>query len=63
MSVRLQEDDITVLGQGKDIDTMVASAKAYVDALNKLILKRKKSEDSKKSFSSSVEKNVDKHVI
>ena len=63
VSVRLQEDDITVLGQGKDIDTMVASAKAYVDALNKLILKRKKSEDSKKSFSSSVEKNVDKHVI
>ena len=63
VSVRLQEDDISVLGQGKDIDTMVASAKAYVDALNKLILKRKKSEDSKKSFSSNVEKNVDKHVI
>ena len=29
-------------GQGKDIDTMVASAKSYVNALNKLINKRDK---------------------
>ena len=42
VSVRLEESGVTVLGQGKDIDTMVASAKSYVNALNKLINKRDK---------------------
>ena len=42
VNVRIQEKDITVLGQGSDVDTLVASAKAYVNAINKLILKREK---------------------
>ena len=42
VSVRLEEQGTTVLGLGSDIDTMVASAKAYVSALNKLNFKRKK---------------------
>ena len=63
VNVRLQESGISVLGQGSDIDTMVASAKAYINGLNKLILKRKKMEESKNSLSDKHHKNVDKHVI
>ena len=43
VTVRLEEKGKTVLGQGADTDTMVASVKAYVNALNKLLVKRKKS--------------------
>ena len=42
VSVRLEEDGRTVTGKGADTDTMVASAFAYVNALNKLLVKRKK---------------------
>jgi 2-isopropylmalate synthase len=42
VSVRLEEDGKTVTGRGADTDTMVASARAYVSALNKLRVKRKK---------------------
>jgi len=42
VSVRLEEDGRTVTGKGADTDTMVAAAYAYVNALNKLLLKRKK---------------------
>ncbi len=42
VSVRLKENDISVSGTASDTDTMVASAKAYIIALNKLIIKRKK---------------------
>ena len=42
VSVRLKEYDISVSGTASDTDTMVASAKAYIIALNKLIIKRKK---------------------
>ncbi|CAK0769213.1 2-isopropylmalate synthase [uncultured Gammaproteobacteria bacterium] len=42
VTVRLEEDGKTVNGQGADIDTMVASARAYVHALNKLLVKREK---------------------
>ena len=42
VSVRLKENDISVNGTASDTDTMVASAKAYIIALNKLIMKRKK---------------------
>jgi len=62
VSVRLEENGVTALGQGSDIDTMVASAKAYVSSMNKLALKRKKSQDSKENFLS-ISSNVDKHVI
>ncbi|HZP20714.1 MAG TPA: 2-isopropylmalate synthase [Bauldia sp.] len=42
VSVRLGEGDKMVTGRGADTDTMVASAKAYVSALNKLITRRAK---------------------
>ena len=42
VTVRLEEDGKTVNGQGADPDTMVASARAYVHALNKLMTKREK---------------------
>jgi 2-isopropylmalate synthase len=40
VSVLLSEDGRTTRGRGAHQDTMVASAKAYVNALNKLIVKR-----------------------
>ncbi|MDE2182751.1 MAG: 2-isopropylmalate synthase [Alphaproteobacteria bacterium] len=42
VNVRLAEDGRTVTGKGADTDTLVASAHAYVNALNKLLVKRKK---------------------
>ena len=42
VTVRLEENGKTVNGQGADTDTMVASVKAYVNALNKLLVKRGK---------------------
>jgi len=43
VTVRLEEDGKTVNGSGADTDTMVSSVKAYVNALNKLLVKREKS--------------------
>ena len=42
VTVRLEEDGKTVNGQGADTDTLVASARAYIHALNKLLVKREK---------------------
>jgi 2-isopropylmalate synthase len=42
VTVRLEENDKTVNGQGSDTDTLVASARAYINALNKLMTKRYK---------------------
>ena len=42
VSVRLEEDGKIVTGRGADVDTMVASAKSYVSALNKLATRRQK---------------------
>lgn len=42
VTVRLEEGGKTVNGQGADADTLVASARAYVHALNKLMTKRQK---------------------
>ena len=42
VTVRLEENGRTTNGQGADTDTMVASVKAYVNALNKLLVKREK---------------------
>jgi len=42
VTVRLEENGKTVNGQGADADTLVASARAYVHALNKLVTKRAK---------------------
>ena len=43
VSVRLSEHGRTVLGTGAHTDTLVASARAYVNALNKLAVKRGRS--------------------
>jgi len=40
--VRLEENGRSVNGHAADTDTMVASARAYVNALNKLLVKREK---------------------
>ena len=50
VSVRIEEESITVLGQGSDLDTLVASAKAYINAINKLIVKRDKERCQKQNF-------------
>ena len=42
VTVRLEEDGKTVNGQGAHTDTLVASCRAYVHALNKLLVKREK---------------------
>ncbi|MGH6829316.1 MAG: 2-isopropylmalate synthase [Rhizomicrobium sp.] len=42
VNVRLEEDGRTVTGKASDTDTMVAAAYAYVNALNKLLVKRQK---------------------
>ena len=42
VTVRLEEGGKTVNGQGADPDTLVASARAYIHALNKLLTKREK---------------------
>jgi 2-isopropylmalate synthase len=43
-SVRLEEGGKLVDGQGADTDTIVAAARAYVHALNKLLVKRARTE-------------------
>jgi len=45
VSVRMSEKGRTVTGTGADTDTLVASARAYVNALNKLIVRRGKLAD------------------
>ena len=42
VSVRIEEKGKTTVGQAADTDTLVASANAYLNALNKMIIKRKK---------------------
>ncbi|MEX0367436.1 MAG: 2-isopropylmalate synthase [Ruegeria sp.] len=42
VSVRLEEDGMIATGQSANTDTVVASAKAYVNALNRLIVRREK---------------------
>ncbi len=42
VSVRLEQNGKAVTGQGADPDTLVASARAYVNALNRLLIKRDK---------------------
>jgi 2-isopropylmalate synthase len=42
VSVRLEEDGKSVTARGADPDTLVASAKAYISAINKLSAKRQR---------------------
>ncbi|MEM6824563.1 MAG: 2-isopropylmalate synthase [Pseudomonadota bacterium] len=44
VSVRMEEEGRIATGQAADTDTVVASAKAYVNALNRLIIRRQKSD-------------------
>ena len=46
VTVRLEENGRTVNGLGADTDTLVASARAYISALNKLLIKREKTAPS-----------------
>ena len=43
VSVRMEEDGRIATGQSADTDTVVASAKAYINALNRLLVRRAKS--------------------
>jgi 2-isopropylmalate synthase len=43
VSVKLEEDGRIATGQSADTDTVVASAKAYINAINRLIVRREKS--------------------
>ncbi|MER2606481.1 MAG: 2-isopropylmalate synthase [Siculibacillus sp.] len=45
VSVRLEEEGRVATGRGAEVDTLVASAKAYVAALNKLSIRRQKASD------------------
>ena len=47
VSVRLEEKGKITTGQSSDTDTVVASAKAYINALNKLLLRREKKAPNK----------------
>ena len=42
VSVRLEEDGRIATGQAADTDTLTASAKAYVNALNNLMARKEK---------------------
>ncbi|MFA7277107.1 MAG: 2-isopropylmalate synthase [Pseudobdellovibrionaceae bacterium] len=42
VTVKIEENGKTVVGQGTDSDTLVASARAYIHALNKLMDKRQR---------------------
>ena len=42
VSVRMEEDGKIATGQSADTDTVVASARAYVNALNRLLIRRGK---------------------
>ncbi len=46
VKVRVEEDGITVTGVGADTDIIVASAKAYINALNKLRYMKEKRRDA-----------------
>lgn len=43
VSVRMEEEGRIVTGQAADTDTVVASVKAYINALNRLVVRRQKS--------------------
>ncbi|MEM9903337.1 MAG: 2-isopropylmalate synthase [Pseudomonadota bacterium] len=51
VSVRMEEDGRIVTGQSADTDTVVASAKAYIAALNRLIVRRTKTGSDAKEIS------------
>jgi len=44
VSVRLEEDGRIATGQSADTDTVVASTRAYIAALNRLIVRRERTQ-------------------
>ena len=42
VTVKIEENGKTVIGHAASVDTLVASAKAYINALNKLLIKRER---------------------
>ena len=54
VSVRIEEKGRISVGQAADTDTLVASAQAYINALNKLILKRNRSSRCDKDYSAAI---------
>ena len=50
----LEEKGKTTVGQAADTDTLVASANAYLSALNKLIIKRKKTAPDDENLSAQI---------
>jgi 2-isopropylmalate synthase len=57
VTVRLEEDGRTVNGQGADTDTLVASVRAYLHALNKLMVKRTRAKPPEEAESESAVKH------
>jgi 2-isopropylmalate synthase len=51
VSVRLEEDGKIATGQSADTDTVVASVRAYISALNRLLIRREKSGSDKAEVS------------
>jgi 2-isopropylmalate synthase len=51
VTVRLEEGGKMVDGQGADTDTIVSAARAYVHALNKLLVKRVRTEPAPEALS------------
>ena len=63
VSVRIEEEGKTTVGQAADTDTLVASANAYINALNKMIIKRKRNfapdnVETKKNFKTEKMKGI-----
>jgi len=50
VSVRMEEDGRIVTGQSADTDTVVASARAYIHALNRLLVRREKGGTDKREI-------------
>jgi 2-isopropylmalate synthase len=42
VTVRLAHEDRSMTARASDVDTLVASAKAYLGALNKIVMKRQR---------------------
>ena len=51
VTVRLEDDQLTSQAKGSDPDIIVASAKAYINALNKLIYKKTKTRSKNEQIS------------
>ena len=51
VSVRMEEDGNIATGESSDTDTVVASAKAYINALNRLLVRSGRTGEDRKEIS------------